>query len=154
MNMDQATLARKSLDKRLAPLRDMQLATPPYGWLRAIRESLSMTTRQMAERMDVARSRVTAIEKAEVTGTTTLKSLRAAAEAMDCTLVYAIVPTKSLDAIIRARAAEKADIELAHINHTMALENQGLTKAALEQERARLIDELLAGSARRLWEDE
>lgn len=154
MTMDQAALARKSLDKRLAPLREMQLAMPPYGWLRAIRESLSMTTRQMAERMGVARSRITAIEKAEVTGTTTLKSLRAAAEAIDCTLVYAIVPTTSLDAIMRARAAEKAEAELAHLHHTMTLENQAMAKADLEQERARLIDELLAGSTRRLWEDE
>lgn len=152
--MDKAALARKSLDKRLSPLRDMQLAMPPRGWIRAIRESLSMTTRQMAARMGVARSWITTIEKAEVTGTTTLKSLRAAAEALDCTLVYAIVPTKSLDAIMHARAAEKAAAELAPIHHTMTLENQAMTKANLEEERARLIDELLAGSARRLWEDE
>jgi predicted DNA-binding mobile mystery protein A len=154
MTMDKTALARKSLDKRLAPLHELPLAVTPRGWIRAIRESLSMTTRQMAERMGVARSWITTIEKAEVTGTTTLKSLRAAAEALDCTLVYAIVPTKSLDAIMRARATEKADAELAHILHTMALENQALTKADLEQERARLIDELLAGSGRRLWEDE
>ena len=85
--MDKAALARKSLDKRLSPLRDMPLAVPPRGWLRAIRESLSMTTRQLAERMDVARSRINALEKAELSGATTLKSLRAAAEAMECTLV-------------------------------------------------------------------
>jgi predicted DNA-binding mobile mystery protein A len=154
MTMNQTALARKSLDKRLAPLRDMPLVVPPRGWLRAVRESLAMTTRQMAERMGVARSWVTTLEKAEVTGTTTLKSLRAAAEALDCTLVYAIVPTKSLDAIMRARATVKADAELAHLHHTMTLENQAMTKADLADERARLIDELLAGSMRRLWEDE
>jgi predicted DNA-binding mobile mystery protein A len=151
MTMDKAALARKSLDKRLSPLRDMPLAVPPRGWLRAIRESLSMTTRQLADRMGVARSRINALEKAELSGATTLKSLRAAAEAMDCTLVYAIVPTKSLDAIMRARAAEKAHVELAHLHHTMTLENQAMARADLEQERTRLIDELLAGSARRLW---
>lgn len=154
MTVDKAALARKSLDKRLAPLRDMPLAVPPRGWLRAIRESLAMNSRQLAARMGVTRSRITALEKAEVTGTTTLKSLRAAAEAMDCTLVYAIVPTRSLDAIMRARAAEKADVELAQIHHTMTLENQAMIKADLEQERNRLIDELLAGSVRSLWEDE
>lgn len=154
MTMNQTALARKSLDKRLATLRDVPLAVPPRGWLRAIRESLAMNTRQMAERMGVARSWITTLEKAEVTGTTTLKSLRAAAEALDCTLIYAIVPTKSLDAIMRARATEKADAELAHLHHTMALENQAMTKTDLADERARLIDELLAGSMRRLWEDE
>ncbi len=152
--MDQAALARKSLDKRLAPLRDAQLVPPARGWLRAIRESLSMTTRQLADRMGVAPSRVPRLEKDEVTGATSLRTLRHAAEAMDCTLVYAIVPTRSLDAIMRARAAHKADSELAHIAHTMNLENQPMDKADYEAERERLIDALLSGSARGLWEDE
>jgi len=152
--MDKTALARKSLEKRFAPLRGQQLATPSRGWLRAIREALGMTTAQLAKRLGTVQSRVPALEKAEANGAVTLKSLRAAAEAMDCTLVYAIVPTKPLDDLIRARAAEKADAELAHISHTMALENQTITPADLAEERTRLIDELLAGSLRRLWEDE
>ena len=152
--MNQSVLARKHLDKRLAPLRELQLTSPPRGWLRAIREALGISTTQFARRLGVKQPRIIALEKAEVTGSASLQTLRQAAEALDCTLVYAIVPTKSLDAIMRARAVEKADAELAHIHHTMALENQALTKTDLEQERARLIDELLAGSTRHLWEDE
>lgn len=152
--MNQAALARKSLEKRLAPLREAQPVPPSRGWLRAIRESLSMTTRQLADRMSVAPSRVPRLEKDEVTGATSLRTLRHAAEAMDCTLVYAIVPTRSLDAIVRTRAAQKADAELAHIAHTMNLENQPMDKADYEAERERLIDALLSGSARGLWEDE
>jgi predicted DNA-binding mobile mystery protein A len=115
---------------------------------------LGMTTRQLAQRMGAVQSRVVALEKAEANGATTLKSLREAAEAMNCTFVYAIIPTKPLDELIRQRATEKADAELAHLHHTMALENQAMTKADLADERARIIDELLAGSMRRLWEDE
>jgi predicted DNA-binding mobile mystery protein A len=152
--MNQSVLARKHLDKRLAPLRELQLAPPPRGWLRAIREALGMSTTQFAARLGVKQPRIIALEKAEVTGAASLQTLREAAEALGCTLVYAIVPTKSLDAILHERAAEKADADMAHISHTMALENQSMTKADVKSERQRLIEELLAGSTRRLWEDE
>lgn len=147
-----AALAIKSLDKRFAAIREARIATPPRGWLRAIREALGLSTRQLAERMGAAPSRVTTLEKAEVTGGTTLRSLREAAEAMDCTLVYAIVPKTTLEAIRRERAAIIAERELSSLHHTMRLENQAVGREELEEERQRLIEDLLAGSPRRLWE--
>ena len=154
MSPDQTILARKSLDRRLAPLRSEPLIAPPSGWIKAIREALGMTTRQLAARMGAARSRVTAIEKAEVTGSTTIKTLRETAEAMNCTLVYAIVPTTTLDEILRDQAAKKADVELARHHHTMRLENQAMDKRDLAAERERLVSDMLAGSLRRVWDDE
>lgn len=154
MSPDQAILARKSLDRRLAPLRGELLITPPSGWIKAIREALGMTAEQLARRMGVVQSRVSTLEKAESTGTPTLKSLRQAAEAMDCVLVYAIVPRTSLDQIVRDQAMKKADTELARHHHTMRLENQAMTKADLATERQRLVADMLAGSLRRVWDDE
>lgn len=154
MSPDQTILARKSLDRRLAPLRGESLIAPPNGWIKAIREALGMTTRQLAARMGAARSRVTAIEKAEVTGSTTIKTLREAAEAMDCVLVYAIVPRTSLDEILREQATKKAGVELARHHHTMRLENQAMDKRDLAAERERLVSDMLAGSLRRVWDDE
>lgn len=154
MSPDQAHLARKNLDRRLAPLRAEPLAVPPSGWIKAIREALGMTVEQFARRMGVVQSRASTIEKAEMTGATTIKTMREAAEAMGCTFVYAIVPTTTLDELVRQQAARKADAELARLHHTMRLENQALTKPDLEMERERLIAELLTGSPRRLWGDE
>lgn len=153
MIIDNTALARKSLDRRFAPLREADFAMPPRGWLRAIREALGMTVRQLASRMGAAPSRITALEKAEVTGATTLKSLRAAAEAMDCTLVYALVPTSSLEDMVRERARLRAEEELRRVHHTMTLENQALTRDDLADERQRLIDNMLAGSLRGLWDN-
>ena len=147
-----AALAIKNLDKRFAAIREARIATPPRGWLRAIREALGLSTRQLAERMGAAPSRITTLEKAEVTGGTTLRSLREAAEAMDCTLVYAIVPKTTLEAIRRERAVAIAERELSSLHHTMRLENQAVGRDELEEERQRLIDDLLTGSPRRLWE--
>ena len=145
-------LARKNLDRKLAPLRDGLPIPPKTGWLRAIREALGLTTTQLGERLNVVPSRVSALEKAEASGATTLNSLRQAAEAMGCTLVYAIVPTQPLDALRRARAVERADAELARVHHTMRLEDQALDEADLAAARERLIDAYLEGNPRRLWD--
>lgn len=153
MNTIPSALARKQLERRLAPLRAMQLTTPPRGWIKALRESLGMTARQLASRMHTVPSRIAAIEQAEVRGATTLTTLRKAAAAMNCRLVYALVPIEPLDDIVRARAVEKVHGDLARLNHTMRLENQTLLKADLDAEQQRMVDRILSGSLRGLWDD-
>ena len=140
------------VERGLAGLRADPPAMPGRGWARAIREALGMTVRQLAARMRVAPSRIPAIEKAEATGAITLKSLREAAAAMDCTLVYAFVPRKPLDDILREQVERKVERDLWRLNHTMRLENQALTDSDLADERKRLIDDTLAGSLRGLWD--
>ncbi len=154
MNTDQAALARKQLERRLAPLRDMTLVAPPKGWIKAIRESLGMTARQLAARMGVAPSRIPPIERAEVTGATTLRTLRQAAAAMNCAFVYAFVPLEPLDDMLRERAMQKAQKDVSRLDHTMRLENQALLKSDLDAEKQRTIDLILSGSLRGLWDEE
>ena len=152
--MDTKTLARKHLERRLAPLRDQQsLTRPPRGWIRAMREAFGMTTRQLAQRIGKVQSAVVEMEKSEARDSISLATLRQAAEALDCTLVYALVPNRPIDDIRRARAANVASQQLARASHTMALENQSLDRAAHDAERERLIDALLRGSPARLWDD-
>lgn len=154
MSDKQAALARKNLDKRLTPLRAERIMTPSRGWTRAIRESLGMTTRQLAARMGVAPSRVPAIEKAEATGAITLKTLRETAQALDCQLVYAFVPIKPLDDILFDQAERKVRNELAHLNHTMRLENQAVNVDDLEGQKRRIVADYLAHFSRKLWDKE
>lgn len=151
--MDMKALGRKHLERRLAPLRGLNFARPQRGWLRAMREALGMTTRQLAQRMGKVQSAVVDMEKSEAREAISLTSLRQAAEAMDCVLVYAIIPKEPIDDILRARATKVADQQLARVSHTMALENQSLNPADQEAERERLIDELLRGPTTRLWDD-
>ena len=154
MNANRAALARKQLERRLAPLREMTLVAPPRGWIKAIRESLGMTARQLAARMGAAPSRIPVIEKAEVTGSTTLRTLRQAAAAMNCTFVYAFVPIEPLDDILRERAMQKARYDISRLDHTMRLENQALLTSDLDAERKRTSDLILSGSLRGLWDEE
>jgi predicted DNA-binding mobile mystery protein A len=150
---DTLALARKHLDRRLAPLRKAEdLTRPPRGWIKAIREAIGMTTTQLGERTGMSQSRIPRIEQGEINGTLTMKTLRHMAEAMDCTLVYALVPNRPLDELLRERAQKVADRQLARTHQTMKLENQALTKADLKSERERLVAELLRGDPRRLWD--
>jgi predicted DNA-binding mobile mystery protein A len=151
--MKSPVLARKRLEQRLAPLRQAEgLSRPPRGWVRAIRDALGMTTAQLAERIGAAQPRITRIEQAEIEDALTLKTLRQAAEGLNCTLVYALVPNQPLDQMLRQRAGEIADRQLARVHHTMKLENQALSARDLRAERERLVDDLLAGNLRRLWD--
>ena len=146
-------LARKHLDRRLAPLGKTQdLARPPRGWIRAIREAIGMTTAQLAARTGVSQSRVPRIEQGEVQGSVTLKTLRTIAEAMDCTLVYALVPNDSLEQMVRKRAAAIAVQHLKRTNQTMKLENQAVSQRDLDAEYTRLFRELMNDDPRRLWD--
>ena len=154
MNNNQKALARKQLERRLAPLRKMTLVAPPRGWIKAIRESLGMTDRQLAARMGVGLSRIPVIEKAEVTGATTVRTLRQAAAAMDCAFVYAFVPHEPLDDILRRRAMQKARKNISRLDHTMRLENQAILKSDLDAEEQRTVDLIVSGSLRGLWDDD
>jgi predicted DNA-binding mobile mystery protein A len=132
----------------------MTLIAPPKGWIKAIRDSLGMTTRQLAARMGVAPSRIPVIEEAEVTGSTTLRTLRQVGVAMNCAFVYAFVPIEPLDDIVRERAMQKARKDLSRLDQAMRLENQAFRKSDLDAERQRTIDRILTGSLRGLWDEE
>jgi len=110
---------------QFAPLRDLQ--PPRKGWVRAIRDALGMSGRQLGQRMGVSKMWAGDIERLEVTGATTLKTLRRAAEAMDCVLVYALVPKTTLKATLLTQAKKKVGRNMARAAHTMALEDQALT---------------------------
>lgn len=148
-------LARRHLDNRLDALRSQNALTrPPKGWLRAIRDALGMTTRQVARRAAVSQPTVTSWEQSETRDTITLGKLREAAEALNCELVYALVPKKPLEQQVHERAAQVADAQLGRTHHTMRLEAQGLRAQDLERERTRLIDALMRAKPSQLWEDQ
>lgn len=148
-------LARKHLDKALIPFREASAQPRPLkGWVRAIRDALGITSRQLAARMGLSQSTITGLEQGEEAETVTLKTLRQAAEALDCQLVYALVPKTTLDETVRRRAQALAEEHLARIHHTMRLEDQALRADELSDELKRLTDSILSGRASRLWERE
>jgi len=155
MRAQERAMARKQLDKRLNPLQNVDiLARPPRGWIKAIREALGMTTAQLGKRLGVSQPRVLGIEKAEVSGSIKLESLERAAHALDCRLVYALVPRKPLEYLVEDRARELAKKRLRAISHSMALEDQRVDEADEQEHLERLVLKLLNQPGSALWEGE
>jgi predicted DNA-binding mobile mystery protein A len=104
--MNDRKLVLKQLDRILQEWRAVcsKYAAPRVGWVRTTRKALGMTTHQLAKRLGLARARIKQIESAEPKGAVTLHALQEVAAAMDCELVYAIVPKTSLEKILEERA--------------------------------------------------
>lgn len=155
MRSEDRALARRQLDKRLAELRELEaFSRPPRGWIKAIREALGMTTAQLARRLGVSQPRVTALEKGEIQGSLTLESLEKAAHALDCRLVYALVPRKPLVDTVREQAQRKARNKLASTSHSMVLEAQAVDRETEAEQVDRLAQQLEAKAGAALWDDD
>ncbi len=147
------TLIREQLDLTLKRFKAMQaMNMPPRGWLRAIRHSLGMNGRQFAQRMGVSPARISKLESDELAGAVTLKTMRKAAEALDCTLVYGLVPRSSLEDTVQKQIAIYAQHRLSRISHTMALEDQELSEGGKEKALKAMEEELLRNLPRSLWD--
>ncbi len=140
------------VEESLSPWRRRATLPPPGGWVRAIRTALGMTSEQLAKRMRVSPQNVRKLEKGEAEGKLTLESLRRAAEALDCRLVYVLVPRKPLDELVRDRARVLAEQQLTRVSHSMKLEAQGVAAREERRQLERLTEELLRGNPRKLWE--
>ncbi|HVI06036.1 MAG TPA: mobile mystery protein A [Sphingomicrobium sp.] len=119
------TRARDRLDARLSTIKPIdRFAAPPKGWIRAIRDAIGMTGAQLGRRLGVTAQGVVSLERSEANGKVQLDTLRRAGEAMDCVLVYALVPKTSLNEMVDRRAGELAARSLQRVSHSMALEDQ------------------------------
>ena len=127
---------------------------PQKGWIRAVREALSMSSESLANRLGCQRSNITAIEQREVKKTISLETLETVAKALNCTLVYCIIPNEPFDKIIDKQARIVAQKKVQKINNSMKLEQQGLDPKQLKQKEDILVQELLRGNLKKLWNDD
>ena len=152
MTEKSVTLKRLQLTDALAEFSSSRSSPPGGGWARAIREGLGMTQAQLATRLRISRQTLQGLERAEANRRITLDSLDRLAKAMDCRLVYALVPeTGSLDEVRARKAKALADELLKSTEHSMTLEAQGVSARESKRQRELLVDELLRGSSRKLW---
>lgn len=85
----------RKADKELQPYLESNLkAVEAFnpGWLKQARQALFLSQEAVAQKMGVSKAAYSVLEENEAKGVITLQSLKRAAEAMDCELVYAIRP--------------------------------------------------------------
>jgi predicted DNA-binding mobile mystery protein A len=142
MRSEFRNLRLKQIDRALDPFRAARsVARPSRGWLHTIRRALGLSSGELARRLKTSRQLPLQLERSEAADRITLRSLRAAAAALDCDLVYALVPSAgSLHEAIESRARAEAGKRVAQVEHSMALENQavGNLDEAVESETRRL----------------
>ena len=144
----------RQVDSALAPFREVQeLDRPDAGWIRAIREAFGMSIRQMAERMGVSKTTAAALERSEAANTIKLSSLRAVGEALNCELVYALVPRTSLEELVRQRARLIAERVVGRVSQSMDLEEQGIPASEQERQVEELVEKLWRELPKELWDE-
>jgi predicted DNA-binding mobile mystery protein A len=92
---------------------------------------------------------VVALEQSEAKGTIELATLRRVAGALECTLVYALLPKKPLEAIVRDRTRTFALRRRGPVEHSMLLEDQRVKERDAEAR----IDEIARETNPRLFWD-
>jgi predicted DNA-binding mobile mystery protein A len=111
---------------------------PPVGWLRAIRETLGMTSVALGQRLRITASGVRKLEQAEAADAITLATLRRVAEALDCELHYALVPRQPHERAGRTMALEAQPVDAPSTSPRERLET--------------MAQEILRSSGTRLWD--
>ncbi len=148
---------KRIVQQKLDHLSKLNEPMPPSGWVKAIRGSLGLSIRQLAERVGVVHGSINQLEKREPKKRVTLESLENAARAMDCKVVYAIVPQESgatLDDIIKNKAVAAASKILKEVAHTMRLEAQGTSEKQVREEIKRIANDLIRSGDPRIWDVE
>jgi predicted DNA-binding mobile mystery protein A len=137
------TLRTKQLERALevfAPAKNS--SRPQKGWLRAIREATGISLREMATRLRKTPTLAAKLEKSEAEYRITLASLRDAADALGCQLVYALLPKNgSIQDLAEHGARVKAAENVRAVEQSMALENQavGGIEDKIEEETSRIL---------------
>lgn len=126
---------------------------PAEGWIETMRKALGMTGAQLAKKMGSSQANIAALERREKTGKITLEALEKAASAMNFRCVYFFIPNKPIEQILKDQALLVAKKRLRSVEHSMELEQQGLSSQQKKRQEDDLVQELLYGSSRNLWED-
>jgi transcriptional regulator with XRE-family HTH domain len=97
----------RELDEAAMAMRVAQgAAKKVQGWLRTVRREVGIPAPEMARQMRKSRPEVFRMEHTEERGRITLRTLRRAAEALGCDLVYGLAPKEgTLAAMAAGRAA-------------------------------------------------
>ena len=144
----QKILVIKQLDESIMP----SVKTPRDGWIRTIRNSLGMKLKDLSRRCSVNDSTVSRLEGREVDGSITLNSLKKLADAMDCELVYGLVPREgSYSKLLKRQARKYVDQNFDVVNHSMMLEMQQLSQQDREKLAELRAEELAKSVDSAIW---
>ena len=147
-------LARLQLEVTLRKFHPLLYSRmPPKGWIRAIRDALGMSGRQLALRLGVTQQRVALLEKGELSDSLTLKTMKSVGEALDCEFVYGFVPRTSLEQTVFDQAMEIAGKRFDNAAHNMELEGRSLSDREDREALVEMARRLITITPTTLWDE-
>jgi predicted DNA-binding mobile mystery protein A len=151
---NQKKLLIEQLDRKLKPFDGTQnVVVPDTGFINTIRTTLNMTLEQLGRKLNISKQGAKQIEKSEVAGTITLRSLNEVGKAMNMKFVYGFVPIDgSIELLIERKARALAEKIILRTNHNMMLENQEIGKDSLEKAIYDLTNEIKSQLKRKIWD--
>lgn len=147
------TTARRALDRRFDALRPLVRAAtvPRGGWVRALREALGMSAGELGARMGTSETAVLSMERSERDRRVRFDTLARAADALECDMVYVLVPRRPLEEMVENQALQRARTVLGAVDHSMMLEDQRVSPAVAEEQLRELAADLRTQPG--LWRD-
>ena len=143
----------KHLDKFLEEFSMLSAYQPKEGWIRTIRKTLHMSTDVLSKKLNLTITSVLKIENREKNKCITLKKLEEAAQALDCKLIYALIPNESFLDMIRNQERLNAIKLIQQTQNTMKLEQQGLDKDQLKQQLEYVLQDIQNQPLKKLWKN-
>ncbi len=133
--MGKKSLQIQQLENKMQAFATLQqVASPPTGWIKAVRTAMGMSLQQLSLRLSITKQSVQEIEQREKDGSITIKSLREAAKALDMQLVYGLVPIDgSLETLIERKAKQLATQIVLRTSNSMKLEDQENSRQRIEK---------------------
>ena len=116
-----APLTVLDVEAKLTPWRSLRTQTqPPGGWLKAVRQALGMKTQQAAKRAGLSEQDVVRIETQARDNSVQLAELQRLAAALDCEVVWGLVPRQRLNEAVRNQARRVAEKRINNMVEMMA----------------------------------
>jgi XRE family transcriptional regulator, regulator of sulfur utilization len=131
------------------------MPVPSQGWIHTVRTALGMSARTLGNRIGLSQPRITLMEKGEVDGSISLKTLEKAAAGLGCRVVYAFIPEEGSLQNMRAKQAIKKAAQLnQYAERHMELEDQANTDSFKAQSiNTVMVNEYLKKWPRNFWDD-
>lgn len=124
----------------------------PAGLIMLMRVQLGMTQAQLAKRCGMTQSHVANIELGKVDAQ--VGTLRRLMSALNCRLIVAPLPDKSVEEAVREQAEKAARKRVQRVTGTMALEKQRPDASLIEDLVRAETEKLLSGRSSEIWEEE
>lgn len=152
--MDKQKLILEQTDAKIRLLRKAEnLIIPSTGWVYTIRKALSMSMRQLGDKMGITPQSIKEIEERERNETISIKVLKQFGKSLELKLIYGFIPLSgSLEAIIEKRAYELAKEIVNRASITMKLEDQENNSRRIKKAIKEKADELKIQMSGFIWD--